>query len=59
LSLKSLDAHEPLLWDLLSRDAKVTLALNDRNNQKKQFARLLEGGDRAGAAKLFVGTIAS
>jgi pimeloyl-ACP methyl ester carboxylesterase len=58
-SLRSLNAHEPPLWDLLGHDPLVMLASNKANRNKEQVARELESGDRAGAAKLFMDMMSS
>ena len=56
-SIKSLNGHEPPLWDLLEHDPSIVPAFDEANKRKAQAIRVLEGGDRAGAAELFVDTM--
>ena len=55
--LRSVNVHEPPLWDLLAHNPLYTPALNEGDRRRAEVARVLESGDRAAAAKLFIDTL--
>ncbi|MDA4135551.1 MAG: alpha/beta hydrolase [Thaumarchaeota archaeon] len=54
---RSLMVHEPPLFDLITGDPSVLPALAEGRKRREQVIRVLESGDRAGAARLFVETL--
>jgi pimeloyl-ACP methyl ester carboxylesterase len=56
---RSLTAHEPPLFKLLTDDPLVQTAVAEGNKRRDQVVRVLESGDRIGAARLFVETLTS
>ncbi len=56
--IRSLIAHEPPLFGLLEGQAEIPPALRVVRERIAAVARLLEGGDMAAGARLFVETIA-
>jgi pimeloyl-ACP methyl ester carboxylesterase len=54
---RSLMVHEPPLFNLLMSDPSVLPMLTEGRNRREQVIRVLESGDRVGAARLFVETL--
>jgi pimeloyl-ACP methyl ester carboxylesterase len=54
---RSLIVHEPPLFDLIMGDPSVLPAIAEGRRRREQVIRMLENGDRAGAARLFVETL--
>jgi pimeloyl-ACP methyl ester carboxylesterase len=54
---RSLMAHEPPLFNLLMSDISVLPMLAEGRKRREQVIRVLESGDRVGAARLFVETL--
>jgi pimeloyl-ACP methyl ester carboxylesterase len=57
-SFRSLVAHEPPLFGLLADEPSVQKAMAEGRMKRERVAQTLESGDRAGAARLFVESLA-
>jgi pimeloyl-ACP methyl ester carboxylesterase len=55
--LRSLNVHEPPLFDLLASDPSIAPTLTQGTKRREEVVRVLESGDRVGAARLFVDTL--
>jgi pimeloyl-ACP methyl ester carboxylesterase len=56
--VRSLNVHEPPLFDLLSDDPSVQQTMAAGAERRQRVIRALESGDRVAAARLFVDTLA-
>lgn len=55
---RSLTVHEPPLFDLLVDDPATRQLMDDGRGRAEKVVKLLEAGDKAGGARLFVETLA-
>jgi pimeloyl-ACP methyl ester carboxylesterase len=57
--LRSLNVHEPPLFGLLADDPAILPAVTEGRKSREQVVRVLESGDKVGAARLFMDTLTS